>query len=189
MRNQRDDDNMGEHDPSGPSAETVPSEFLRNSLSINAFNLNMYAFDQIVIVAYSFDSTIAIFNFLYLYFYNTYFSIIVLKLAEKILQKYRQSRYYKYYRLALIAVFAIYTALVLIALIYRIVESHNTCLCKDYLNQRGLSLLRILSALRPLYFSYVWGSSILNGNNREQMKIYQMMSKTTLFRDSEYGFH
>lgn len=39
---------------------------------------------NLVIVAFSVDSDIKVFNFLYLFFYNAYFSIIVLKLGLKV---------------------------------------------------------------------------------------------------------
>ena len=36
-------------------------------------------------IAFALDADLDIFNFLYLYFYNTYFSIIAFKLANKVL--------------------------------------------------------------------------------------------------------
>lgn len=79
-------------------------------------------------MAYSINGDIAIFNYLYLYFYNAYFSIIVFKLATKILEKYKQALYYKFYRFVMHMVFVIYAALVLAALIYRIVQIQDKCL-------------------------------------------------------------
>lgn len=79
-------------------------------------------------MAYSINGDIAIFNYLYLYFYNAYFSIIVFKLATKILEKYKQALYYKFYRFVMQMVFVIYAALVLAALIYRIVQIEEKCL-------------------------------------------------------------
>jgi pheromone shutdown protein TraB len=60
------------------------NQFQFDCFSDDGFNLNMYIMLKIVIIAFSLDSDIKVFNFLYLFFYNGYFSIIVLKLSLKV---------------------------------------------------------------------------------------------------------
>lgn len=108
--------------PRDAVASAIPSQLLRDSVNCNDADPTLYLNYYLVIMAYSIDGDIAVFNYLYLYFYNAYFSIIVFKLASKILEKYRQALYYKFYRFIMHIIFIIYAALVLAALAYRIVE-------------------------------------------------------------------
>jgi hypothetical protein len=63
----------------------VPFIFQRGGTDSDAADSDLYVWGKIVIIAFSLDADIAIFNYLYLYCYNAYFSIIVFKLAGKIL--------------------------------------------------------------------------------------------------------
>lgn len=166
MHNKHDDDSLGVHDPRGPASQVMPSKLLRNCISINDPDFTLYVLHYLVIVAYSLDADIVVFNFLYLYFYNAYFSIIVFKLAQKILQKYKQSLYYKYYRYTLIAVFAIYTVLVFTALLYRIIWAQTDCFGTHQFIKSCLFSSPILSVSQLLYSSYALESNTSNGSNR-----------------------
>lgn len=72
-------------DPGAPSAEVTTTQFLHHRFGDDDLDVGMYLSPQIVIIASSLDADVNIFNFLYLYFYNTYFSIIAYKLATKVL--------------------------------------------------------------------------------------------------------
>lgn len=82
-----------------------------------------------VIAAFTIDSDISILNYLYLYCYNLYFSIIVYKLARKVMQQYQQSQRYPLYLKIIKAGFILYSGLVTTALVYRIIKRDITCDC------------------------------------------------------------
>jgi hypothetical protein len=87
----------------------------------------LYAYFKKVIAAYTIDSDIVILNYLYLYFYNLYFSIIVYKLANKTVQQYQQAERYQLYLTAIKATFIVYSLLVTAALVYRIIKMQIRC--------------------------------------------------------------
>jgi hypothetical protein len=86
-----------------------------------------------VIAAFTIDSDISILNYLYLYFYNLYFSIIVYKLASKVMQQYQQAERFPLYIRVIKAGFVLYSILVTTALVYRIVKRDIGCDCKPLL--------------------------------------------------------
>jgi hypothetical protein len=106
-----------------------------NKLLFDGFSLYdahppLYILSNTVIIISSLDSDLQLFNFLYSYFYNVYFSIIVLKLGLKLLEKVKQSKYYKCYQGISYAAFTIYQMLILTALIYSSLTSTKACLGK-----------------------------------------------------------
>lgn len=69
-------------------------------------------------MGFALDSDLRVLSFLYKYFYNAYFSVIVLKLALKYLEKLNHSpRYACLYRLT-ITIFVCYEAGVLACVLY-----------------------------------------------------------------------
>lgn len=83
-----------------------------------------------MIAAYTIDSDISVLNYLYLYFYNLYFSIIVYKLASKVMQQYQQAARFQLYLRVIKGGFVLYSILVTTALVYRIVNRDRGCDCK-----------------------------------------------------------
>lgn len=71
--------------PGASSAEVTTTQFLHYRFGDDDLDLGVYICPHVVIVAFSLDADVNIFNFLYLYFYNSYFSIIAYKLATKVL--------------------------------------------------------------------------------------------------------
>jgi hypothetical protein len=87
----------------------------------------LYAYFKIVIAAYTIDSDIVILNYLYLYFYNLYFFIIIYKLANKTVQQYQQAERYQLYLTTIKATFILYSLLFTAALVYRIIKIQIRC--------------------------------------------------------------
>lgn len=87
----------------------------------------MYAYRHSAIVASSFDSDLLIFNLLYSYFYNAYFSVIVLKLALKLIDSSYKLNRSKYLRFAY-AGFTLFQLLIGVALAYSILSRNSPCL-------------------------------------------------------------
>ena len=61
-----------------------------------------------VIIVYSLDSDITVFNYLTVYFYDVYFSIIILKLGLKLLEIMKSSINYFCIKVTIFILFGIY---------------------------------------------------------------------------------
>ena len=120
----------GSHLHPNPEAAQEPTvQLLYLRLGSHAVHPALYAYCDKVIAAFTINSDISILNYLYLYFYNLYFSIIVYKLASKVMQQYQQSQRYPLYLKVIKAGFALYSGLVTTALVYRIIKRDITCDC------------------------------------------------------------
>lgn len=115
--------------PRPEAAQEPPVQLLRLRLGRHAADPPLYAGCDLVIAAFTIDSDIPILNYLYLYSYNLYFSIIVYKLASKVMQQYQQSQRYPLYLKTTKAGFILYSALVTTALVYRIIKRDIACDC------------------------------------------------------------
>ena len=122
----------------------MPPDVLSGSGVLDATHLDLYGILESVIAIFAFNSHLRVFSFLYKYFYSTYFSVIVLKLAVKYLQKRQNNPDYVCLNRLMIIAFSTYEVALLTCLLYTSIRSPNGCYELPYLIINSVSLAAAL---------------------------------------------